>query len=176
MKSTQHGFTVMELMAALAVLAILVGLATPSLRQFSGNSRIAATSNSLLNALAVARSEALLRSMPISVCASTDAVTCRTSGRTDWSGGWIVFTDNSGTAGTLDSTDVLVQSWPAPGGGTSVSLNAASDYVQFDSRGMNNLGAAATLTTWFPGCKGNISSQIVVTVVGSPQATKIACP
>jgi type IV fimbrial biogenesis protein FimT len=175
MKIAQHGFTLLELMTALAVLAVLVALATPSFREFSANSRISAASNSLLNALAVARSEALLRSTPVSVCASTDALTCRTSKRDDWSNGWIVFTDNSGTAGKLDSTDDLIQSWPGPGGTTSVSLTSANDYVRFDARGMNG-GAAATLTTWFPGCKGNNSSQIIVTAVGSPQATKVACP
>jgi type IV fimbrial biogenesis protein FimT len=174
MRTNHHGFTLLELMTALAVLGVLVALAAPSFKQFSANSRIAATANSLANALAVARTEALRQSMPVAICASSDAQTCKLGNRNDWSTGWIVFTDNSGTTGVLDSTDTLIQTWPAPGG--NVSVNSTSNYLEFNARGMSALGAATTLTAWVPGCTGNNQSQIVVTVAGSPQSSKIACP
>src|SRR5436309_3565173 len=112
MKGTQRGFTLLELMTALTVLAILVGIATPSFRQFSANSRTVASANSLANALAVGRSEALRRGSPVAICASLDGIACNT---TNWSQGWLVFTDGSGTKGVLDSTDLPVQAWQAPG-------------------------------------------------------------
>ena len=174
MKSTQHGFTLLELMTALAVLAVLVAIATPSFKSFSANSRTSATANSLMNALAIARSEALHQSMPVAVCASDDAATCDT---TDWGKGWIVFTDNSGTAGVLDSTDAVLQSWPAPGGGVTVGLlNNTETYVRFDARGMKSPVTGLTFSVAASGCKGNNASQIAVTVSGSPQSTKVACP
>ena len=176
MKTAQHGFTMTELMAALAILAVLVAIATPSLKQFAANSRISASANSLVNALAVARSEALHRSMPVSVCASANAQTCVDTA--NWNSGWIVFTDNAGAQGSLDSTDVLLQAWQAPGGGVTVNLNPVNNnkYIRFDARGMNSQLAAATFTVAAHDCRDNNASQITVTPAGSPQSTKVACP
>jgi type IV fimbrial biogenesis protein FimT len=176
MKTAQHGFTLLELMTALTVLAVLVAIATPSFRQFSANSRTAATANSVANALAVARSEALRRAMPVAICGSNNGVAC--TGSPDWSGGWLVFTDNSGTAGALDATDIPIQYWPAPSGGATVNMVAANadKYVRFNARGMNAQTTTDTFTISVPGCTGNNISQIVVTVSGSPQLTKLACP
>ena len=172
MRKTQHGFTLVEILAALAVVAILVGIATPSLRQFSANSRTTAATNSLVTALATARSEAIRRSVPVSVCSSSNSQTCADS--TTWSSGWIVFTDASGTAGELDGSDVLLQAWPAPGSNMTVSSSA--NYLQYNARGLANLPAAITFNTYVSGCRGPNKTQIVVTVGGSPQNTHIACP
>jgi type IV fimbrial biogenesis protein FimT len=176
MKIAQHGFTLLELMTALAVVGVLVAIATPSFKQFAANSRTVASANSLANALAVARSEALRRSMPVSICASQNGQACQDT--PDWSGGWLVFTDNSGTVGVLDSTDLAIQAWPAPAGGVTVTLVAANadHYVRFDARGMNDRTTTDTFTVAVAGCKGNNISQIVVTPAGSPQLTKTACP
>jgi type IV fimbrial biogenesis protein FimT len=173
MKGTQHGFTLLELLTALSVLAILVAIATPSFRSFAANSRISAAANSVVNALAVARSEALRRSTPVAVCASSDSQSCNT---TDWGSGWLVFTDNAGTRGVLDSTDQLLQAWRAPGNGVTVAVAGANNYVRFDARGMNSETTTETFTVKASGCSGTSGSQILVTVAGSPQSTKVACP
>lgn len=175
MRTTQHGFTLSELLVALAIIAILVGLATPSYRQFSANSRTVATTNSLVGALAVARSEALRRATAVSICASSDLQSCNTS---DWTTGWIVFTDAS-VAGTVDGSDKIIQAWPAPGGNSKVGLTYApsgGQWLQYTARGMTSLTGQATFTAYVVGCKGNNQSQVVVTIAGSPQTTKIACP
>jgi type IV fimbrial biogenesis protein FimT len=178
MKSTQDGFTLLELMTAVAIVAILVAIATPSFRSFSANSRISATANSVVNALAVARSEALRRSIPVAVCASTNSQTCSGNQQTDWKNGWIVFTDGSGTPGQLDSTDAVVQVWSAPSGGVTVSLNDPNNdnYIRFDARGMKIPTTAVSFTVTSSGCAGTNASQIALTVAGSPQSTKVACP
>jgi len=172
MRRTQHGFSLSELMVAMAVVAILVGIATPTYREFSANSRTVAITNSLVGALAVARSEALRRATPVTICASTDMQACNAG---DWSKGWIVFTD-SGTAGTVDAADNLIQTWPAPGGNSVVNLNYTNTWLQYTARGMTSLAGQATFTAYVQNCKGNNRSQVVVTIAGSPQTTKIACP
>jgi type IV fimbrial biogenesis protein FimT len=171
MRKTQHGFTLVEVLAVLAVVAILVGIATPTLRQFSANSRTAAATNSLVTALATARSEAIRQSKPVSVCSSSDQLTCANSA--DWSTGWIVFADGSGTAGVLDPGDTLLQSWPAPG---NMTVNASDKFLQYNARGMTNPPAAFTFNMYVPQCKGQNQTRINVTVGGSPQNTHIACP
>jgi type IV fimbrial biogenesis protein FimT len=172
MRNTQHGFTLIELLTAIAIVAILAGIATPTLRQYAANSRTTAATNSLVSALATARSEALRRSVPVTVCSSTDSQSCAAS--TTWSTGWIAFTDASGTSGQLDGTDVLLQAWPAPGG--NMSVTSTNNTLQYNARGMANLAAAITFNIWVPGCRGSNQTQIAVTVAGSPQNTHIACP
>jgi type IV fimbrial biogenesis protein FimT len=177
MRKTQHGFSLAELLTAMAVIAILAGIAIPTLRQFSASSRTTAATNSLVTALATARSEALRRSLPVSVCASADSQSC--SGSTTWNTGWIVFTDGSGTAGQVDGSDVLLQAWDAPSG--NMSVTSSTKYLRYDARGMvwsqtTDYVFPVTFNTLPSGCKGNNQTKVSVTIGGSPQSTRLACP
>lgn len=56
-----RGFTILELMIALGITAILVAIAAPTMRSFIENARIRASSESLQNGLSIARNEAVRR-------------------------------------------------------------------------------------------------------------------
>jgi type IV fimbrial biogenesis protein FimT len=88
MKRT-NGVTLIEMLATLAVVAILAGLAAPSFHNLALNSQRTATVNNFFHALFLARSEAILRGQVVTVCKSADGSTCLTSG--EWTSGWIVF-------------------------------------------------------------------------------------
>ena len=105
-----RGFTLLELMAAVAVLGVLFTVGVPSFSNIIRKNRIATHTNEIVAALALARSEAVKRSEPVAVC-STDA--SQTDCAAGWSGGWIMFTDGA-TAGIVDGTDVILQRWSAP--------------------------------------------------------------
>ena len=66
------GFTLVELMIAVLILAILMAAAVPSFRDFAANSRTSAASSDLTTALSLARSEAVRRSGTVIACASAD--------------------------------------------------------------------------------------------------------
>lgn len=85
------GFTLIEMMVTVLVLAILVGVAVPSFRNASLSSRLTGYANDLLASTQVARSEAIKRNAPVFVCASSDGTSCLDEG--DWDVGWIVVTD-----------------------------------------------------------------------------------
>jgi type IV fimbrial biogenesis protein FimT len=59
-----HGFTLLELIMVLAVIAVLLGWGTPSLVQSIRNNTVLAQSNELIAMLHYAKSEALRRNVP----------------------------------------------------------------------------------------------------------------
>jgi type IV fimbrial biogenesis protein FimT len=82
------GFTIIELMVALAVLAILVTLAVPNFNDATLSARLNGFANSLVAGAQVARSEAIKRNADITLCKSANGTTCAGSG--GWQQGWII--------------------------------------------------------------------------------------
>ena len=85
------GFSLVELVATVAVLAIVLALALPSFRALAERHQSLGAFHSLTAALAGARIAAIQRGRPVSVCPSADGRSCRTDG--DWSKGWLVYSD-----------------------------------------------------------------------------------
>ena len=86
-----RGFTLVELITAVAVLAVLVALAVPNFNDATLSARLNGFANSLVAAAQVARSEAIKRNATIKLCASDGGETCN---GTDWEQGWIVVNDD----------------------------------------------------------------------------------
>jgi type IV fimbrial biogenesis protein FimT len=126
----QHsGFTLVELMVTIVIMAILAAIALPSFQNLITNTRIVSATNELVADLAMARSEAIKRGAGVvTVCASADGAQC--SGATDWSGGRLVFVDG-GAEGTVDGTDVILR-----------LIGAATDF-QMTSAGFASVGYLA---------------------------------
>lgn len=85
------GFTVLELMATVAIAAVLLLTGLPAMQQFTQRQQMKAAVNGLQHALLLARDEAVHRNGPVVTCPGN--VTDGCSGDRDWSRGWIVFPD-----------------------------------------------------------------------------------
>ena len=99
------GFTLIELMVVIAIVAILAKIAAPSFSDMMRKNRLSAASSALQVSLNLARSEAVKRGSDalVTVAANTTAG--------DWANGWTVFVDSTGTANnavapTADSSTV----------------------------------------------------------------------
>lgn len=113
-----HGFTLIELMVTLSVMAILLAVAVPNFQSFILNSRITTQTNNFIMALMLARSEAVKRGSTVTVCSSTDGTSC--AGSSKWEGGWLVFVDADGD-GVVDTGDLPVQVGQALSGGNTLN-------------------------------------------------------
>ncbi|HEO8482048.1 MULTISPECIES: GspH/FimT family pseudopilin [Stenotrophomonas] len=135
----QNGFTLVELMVTVAVLAILSTIAYPSFQSTIRSNRVATTTNELIASLALARSEAIKNTHGGAVCASTAGKECDGS---SWTDGWMVWEDRNGN-GSLDSGEnVLRYSEGRP------TMKSATETltIGFDGRGRNRANAEVDVT------------------------------
>lgn len=93
------GFTLIELMIALAIVGILLSVGMAPIKVFLQGSQLVASTNELLSGVHVARSEAIKLNSRVSICPTNGGVRCSGS---DWSKGWVVFID---TDGNMQGTD-----------------------------------------------------------------------
>lgn len=174
---SSQGFTLLELMTAIAILGILLAIGVPTFSNMIRGSQIAAESSDLLAALNLARSEALKRGVRVSVCAlAEDLESC--SDEPDWSRGWILFDDDFGVApGALDPSDTLLQTWEAPADG--VTLSTTTPVVSFSRMARTEFPLPADLPLKIQvskaGCTGDQKREVDVDLSGRIRLTRIDC-
>ncbi len=111
MKNT-NGFTLLELMIAIALVGILAVAGVPAMMDTINKNRTTAQAHNILTTFNLARMEAVRRSSSITICPVADpvpaALACSAApiiGNTDWSTGWILFQDEDGNGAFNDDTD-----------------------------------------------------------------------
>jgi type IV fimbrial biogenesis protein FimT len=119
-----RGFTIVELVVTVAVLAIVVGIAAPSMRSFVVGQRIRALSYDLTSDLLLARSEALKRNAAVVVARDAE----------QWHGGW------STVAGALQLSKRNAV-------GSNVAFDGAPASITFDANGRVSAPAAQVRIT-----------------------------
>lgn len=91
--STSRAFTLIEMMIVLVVLAITVSLGAPMMQNLLHSNRLRVESSRLFGAINLARSEAVMRNVPVSLCPSVMATTGIPVCSGTYAGGWIVFSN-----------------------------------------------------------------------------------
>ncbi len=154
-----HGFTLVELMVTLAIVAIVLTIGVPSFQSVMRNNQLTTQINSLVGAIHLARSEAIKRGEGdapgtdpdtkwVVICAAASGNTCSTTTpKTDWSNGWIVFLNRTSSAipSPIPAADILKIYEAMPSGYT---LKATSNYVAYDKTSFSKKvnGTSNTLT------------------------------
>ena len=155
---SHKGFTLIELMVTLAVLAIVLGLAVPSFSSMLQDNRASSMGAELQGALQVARSEAVKRRQSVIICRSNAAGTACEHGE-DWSGGWLV---------RQSGGDVL-KVWNRAQGLAVVGPNVG---VTFRGNGMASANELSVKPT---ACTGEQKRVLTVSATGSTSLRKAAC-
>lgn len=161
-------------MITVTVLVILATVAIPNLRSTIQNNRMTAQANGFLTAFQLARSEALKRNTPVSVCASSDGAECGG----DWVDGWIVFVDGNGAGDSDADVDELLQVWPAMEGDTSSSGDDPG-FVRYLPSGAVDRASGVTypvsLNLEIPDCTADNNRQLTIGPTGQASVSRLTC-
>ena len=131
-RKRESGFSVVELMIAVSVGAILLTGVGPTFSAVVHKNRISAATTQLYVSLNAARSEALKRRSAVRVCPSADSTSCRDDG--DWSDGWLIYEDVN-TNNAPDAAEII-QLIDGLDGEINMQVSTAlSEYVQFQPTG-----------------------------------------
>jgi type IV fimbrial biogenesis protein FimT len=158
------GFSLIEFLVALAVLAILSGLGAASYSSVSGRTRVAGTATDLLHAIELTRSEAAKRGMLVTLLPVGG----------DWSAGWTVFVDNNGNR-QLDAGEPLILRHARMHPSTRVVANSTPGYIAFGPSGRPQQYSGAFLAATLTVCDSGVSRSVVLAKTGRPRMDTGTC-
>ncbi len=173
--SRAQGFTLLELLVTMAIVAIMALVAVPNLQTAISNSQQSSCLNDVVTMLNLARSEAVTRQTDVVACASTDQTTCDVKA---FEKGWLVYIDDGGTGGIANdlfrhSSETLLRIGdPSCGSGTIVGTGftaTGTDVVHAVS--FSDDGLVVSPGT-FTICKDETDSEavaVVVNISGQPR-------
>jgi type IV fimbrial biogenesis protein FimT len=157
------GFTLVELLITIVIVGVLLTVGIPSLKTFMKGNQLVASTNEMVSAFNVARSEAIKRNASVTVCESANGTTCTSPATGSWESGWIVFVGAVGsstgaacTAGNV-GTSCLLRSHAAIDNQITISAenvgtSAVVGSTTFNARGLPRTVGGATQTAKFNVC------------------------
>jgi prepilin-type N-terminal cleavage/methylation domain-containing protein len=119
-KGKEAGFGLIELIIVTLIVAVLTGIAVPSVQRILAQNKRASAVNELVWILKSARSEAIKSGYRVIICASADQKKC--SG--NWHDGWMLFIDHDRTAKPASPAAIRHVRGPFP---KEVSTSSLSD-------------------------------------------------
>ena len=166
----QSAYSLIEILATLSIVSILASSAAPLFTGILMNNKAASISNELITALQIARSEAVKRNQDVTLCKSSDSLSCGGS----WSDGWIIFSDNDHDRHLdTDDGDTLIYTKEFKGLLFDISWNAfrSDNYIQYNSQGTihSNNG---TFKLCPPDNNVNYARAIIINRVGRARVSK----
>lgn len=174
-----RGFTLIELMVTVAVLAILSALAMPSMIRLIDNSRVSGAVSEYVAAINLARSEAVRRGSRVTICAAQSPTVCK-AGAGDWTAGYIVFADDGpapgdpGTPGTLDAGEEVIKQRGEWAGVATVVGSATVRRVSYLASGRLEVGTMIGTVAFTPSTSQE-QRYVCIDRSGRPRVDEMPC-
>jgi type IV fimbrial biogenesis protein FimT len=142
MRTPSTGFTLIELMIAVAILGVLFGVALPAFDGAMEASRANAAKSALLSSVTRSINRAAITGRHVVLCPSADRETC--TGLPDWTGGWIAFVDANNNR-ARDAGESLLLHEPALAGKVRLRSTVGRTRLVIQPNG-GNAGSNVTFT------------------------------
>jgi type IV fimbrial biogenesis protein FimT len=158
----EPGYTLVEFVAGLGVLAVLSAWGVPGFAQFSRNAARASAVNQFIQSVYLARSEAIKRNGVVSLCPSRDGATCDVA--SPWHQGWLVFVNlDRDSPATRDADEELLHAYPPWESG-----QIAANRTTLSFRPFGQSGVTATMT--FCDDRGSAEARaVIISQTGRPR-------
>lgn len=160
----QQGFTIIELMITVALVAIIAAIGIPSFQDLVASNRVVSAINELHSGLRLARIEAVKRGDSVVFCSTSDQATC--SGA--WGDGWLIFHD-ADEDGAVDA-DELIRVGEGVHDGYSLTFSGGGASITFLARGMTN-GQSGTFRLCDADGDAGLARGIVLLTTGATRRT-----
>ena len=134
------GFTLIELMITIVVIAILLNTAVPSMRDFMQNQSIISAITLLSSDVKYARSEAVDKKTSVEICPSNNGTSCASTN--NWANGWMVYISEASDCPAVGQCVLRVRQPIGPLVSLHSSINEA---IAFDASGASNANASIAL-------------------------------
>jgi type IV fimbrial biogenesis protein FimT len=159
-----RGFTLVELLACLAVIVVLTAWGVPAFGALTRDAARTREVNQFIQGVYLARSEAIKRNGVVSLCPSLDASTC--SPATSWHTGWLVFVNvDRDSPAIRDAGEELLRVYP---GWDTGHISANRTTLSF--RAYGQVGVTATVT--FCDDRGSVAARaVIISQTGRPRVT-----
>ncbi|SEA81644.1 type IV fimbrial biogenesis protein FimT [Desulfuromusa kysingii] len=138
-KYNSSGFTLIEVIVVMIVVGILATIAIPSYIALNRSSRVTSAVNELVSTCNYARSEAVTRSEPVTICKSNALNTACVTNGTGWQQGWIVFVDLNADGAITAGNDTILRVQAAIGGVTMDGGGTVDDFLTYARTGFLDL-------------------------------------
>lgn len=155
-----QGFSLIELMVTIAVAGLLAAVAVPSMVGFVNTSRLASASEELSASLQLAKSEAVRRNRPVTVCGGTDGSDVCANGAA-WE--QILVRHDGGGVGD----PAVIRRFELPG---SVDVESSAEQITFRPSG--TVAAEVTLTACMPTTNPSANARVITLMLGGGVATE----
>ncbi|MFC0678908.1 GspH/FimT family protein [Lysobacter korlensis] len=140
--NSQKGFTLLELLAVLAVSAVLLTIALPAWNAAMAKGRASAARAALTSTVLDSVRYSALAGVEVVACPSSPTGGCADTW--DWTSGWIAFVDTDGNR-TRETTEKVVHSEAALEGGIRLRSTSGRRRIVFQPNG-GNAGSNVTFT------------------------------
>ncbi|MDD2863747.1 MAG: GspH/FimT family pseudopilin [Methylococcales bacterium] len=155
--NTNKGFTFIELMITVAIISIMLTVGLPSFKSTVASNRLTSTTNEIISALQLAKSEAIKQHKTVVIRKKNN----------NWANGWEVFVDDLIENKIFDSGEtVLVVSTFDSLNSTVNIVSTYPNYISFTATGRANAGH-------FTFCSGKDYRSIIIAMTGRIRTSTI---